>query len=251
MIDDTKILLVGTSDDIQNFPKSFFEDKVSEGYKILSYSNSIDYLENIKAPYHYWSFIDPNSLRLSIMANRDKYQLQDKILITANLYNEQFTNYFKTGYTCNALKKRDPQNWKRVLKLAPELDNIFNQHIKHPYKVIDGRKSTPIDFRDTCYIVRFAPLDNIDKFSCYLLPLTFYSFPMAKTIDVIGFGHFKEGRWYSTKILNWKDNRKGYSEFIKTYETFKNVLRNFIIKNDIKIKFQGKPSHFAKHLEIE
>ena len=46
----------------------------------------------------YYSFIDPNSLKMSIFDNLGKYDLSDKIVITANLYNaeEEFSNYLDT-----------------------------------------------------------------------------------------------------------------------------------------------------------
>ena len=52
---DTKLLIVGVSDDVLNFDKKFFETKKLEGYKILAYSNGIDYLLKINAPFDYYS----------------------------------------------------------------------------------------------------------------------------------------------------------------------------------------------------
>jgi hypothetical protein len=253
---DTKLLIVGTSQDISNYDKSFFELKRKEGFKILAYSNAIDYMFSINAPFDYYSFIDPNSLKMSVFDNLDRYDLSDKILITANLYNteKEFSNYFATGYTCFRLKKHDPINWKRIVQFVPKLNSIFKEYYKLDYKVLDGRISKSVDFSETCYIVRFGHSQELDKFSSYVLPLTFNAFPKATQIDIIGFGQFDLERWYTKNTIN-EDGNLGLSNhekqnYIKTYNIFKDTLRDYIIKKDIQLKFIGKSSIFAKHLEI-
>jgi len=253
---DTKLLIVGVSDDVLNFDKKFFETKKLEGYKILAYSNGIDYLLKINAPFDYYSFIDPNSLKMSILDNLGKYDLSDKIVITANLYNaeKEFSNYFATGYTCFKLKKRDPINWKRVIQFMPKLDSVFKKHCKLDYKVLDGTLKEYVDFSETCYIVRFGWQKELDKFSSFVLPLTFKAFPNATEIDVIGFGQFNSERYYTKNKINI-DGNLGLSKhekqnYIKTFNIFKDILREYILQKNIKLKFIGQPSIFAKHLEI-
>lgn len=239
MID--KILIVGTSSDLNQFDIDYFLQKKSEGYRIFSYSDSIMYLERIGISPDYWSFIDPNCLRRYYDRLESDF-FKDVHLVVPNLFDNRLRNFYKEEFSTKVLEK-DEVAYRTVLSL--NLSSYFTKYTKLPYKVVkyvmpkNGKYklSTSFDLRENYYLFK-RDGENFCKFTHTVLPLLIYYFKEVRHILSIGFGHYSLPRYCD------KNNRKGYFEYRETYTVAEDMLKANLNKYGIEITFDGAPSFF-------
>ena len=127
MID--KVLLVGPSNDINNFSREDILKYKSEGFIIFGYSDSLKFFIKNNLTPDYYTFLDP--LTISHYLNEiEKKCFKDTILITPNIYNDNLKGFFNMGYTCNSLKKNNSL-YQKIINI--NYLESFKDHITKTY----------------------------------------------------------------------------------------------------------------------
>jgi len=237
-----KLVLVGPSSDVGNFDSEFFQDKRKKGFEIMSFADSLLYLEKINITPEFWTFVDPFSLKRYYRRFNNSFY-KNITLITPDLYSNKFNNFFKAGYTCNSLKK-DPKIFEEITSLDFSL--FFDQHIKLDYKIINYSNSidNKYNFSDNLYIIQRKG-KNQCKFTHTLIPLLLYHFKELKEIVCIGFGHYNLSRYIEN------GNKKGYEEYKQSFHIVKELVKSNIKTRNIKITFEGQDSFFKQLIDNE
>lgn len=239
MID--KVLILGTSSDLNQFNTGYFLQKKSEGYKIFAYSDSIMYLERIGISPDYWSFLDPNCLRRYYDRLGSDF-FKDVHLVVPDLFDNRFQNFYKEEFSTKVLEK-DEVAYKTVSSL--NLSSYFTKYTKLPYKVVkyvmpkNGKYklSTSFDLRENYFLFKRED-NNFCKFTHILLPLLVYYFKELKHILSIGFGHYDLPRYCD------QNNTKGYDMFKMTFGVAEDMIKANLNKYGIELAFDGSPSFY-------
>jgi hypothetical protein len=231
-----KILVVGPSNDINNFSKNDFINYKTKGYTIFSYSDSLDFFIKNNITPDYFSFLDPYTLT-HYLDTFNKGFCKNTTLLTADIYKNALKGFFNLKYTCNRLKNNTIL-YNNVLNL--DFNQIFKKHIIKKYIKTNYNNFINCNFK-TEYSLLINPGYNFCKFSYILLPLLLNHFQNLEEIKIIGFGHYSVGRYYYSNT-----NNKGYEEFKDSYNQIKIPLKKTLIKNNIKISFDGKESYFKE-----
>lgn len=234
-----KLLIVGPSNDINNFSREDIIRYKSEGFDIFSFSDSLIFFLQKNINPDYYSFLDPFTLS-HYLNELEKGFCSKTTLITPDIYKNELEGFFGLGYTCNSLKKNH-KVYNKIINL--DLSNIFKTHIAKPYKITDFNNFINNDFKKNYYMLK-NPGYNFCKFSFIILPLILNHFKDLNELKVIGFGHYSVGRYFYKN-----GNNKGYEEFKNSYKKIKTPLKKELEKNNIKISFDGSES-FYKELSI-
>jgi len=235
-----KILLVGPSHRVTEMDKSYFEEKRDQGFTVVSYTGSIKYLQDIGFTPDYYSFLDP----LTIGSKIEKYE-QDPYfnsvsLLIADLYSDDLKGFFECGYTCNKLLRRQDlfdkfrslqfmKNFKHVYSYRPEVIDLRDKDNHTKYQ----------NFKNNLVLFSAYKQFNMDKFTCYLMPLVFRRFDNISEIRCIGFGDFTVDRIEKmTGNLSSGKKMDGYDAFKNTSQMISPVIREYLSINEINITFE-------------
>ena len=102
-----------------------------------------------------------------------------------------------------------------------------------------------IDFTKKLFFISGRAGENVDKFTCFLMPLVFYFFKYLKEIKTLGFGEFEQPR-YREQIAG-RNGRLGYNEFIETAERNLPLIKSHLEERGIKFSSETK-NFFSKKL---
>lgn len=251
-----KFLLTGPSPELKNYDKKYFQNKSEEGYKIVSYQQSIEYFHKIDFKPDHFCFLDPYGITCSLL--RDE-KLEEFILgpgsdiVCYDIYDisdfpksPEKTKFYSSGFTCNRLY-RDKEKLVRWSQFEKKLNN----NLDLPLKTLNFDCKSQEDFlqfigleqlRKNCYFFSHGSV-NPDKLTCFLLPMVINRFRDLDTIRMIAFGHFKEPRLYGGKL--------GYPEYMKTAETVSNIYKKMLKLGQIKIEFEIDDHNFYRDLLCE
>jgi len=229
-----KILLVGTSDDIQNFDKEYFQTKREEGYTICSYSNALDRFLEIDFIPDYWTFFDPFTVKYYNLGE-DFFKYIN--LLIPNIFDNGLENFFKLGFKGG--------NINRTPGLLHMLQNInigehFKTYTKVPNKGIPSSVNYTKVYDSTEYKLPTSTDKNFCKFSYFYLPFIIEYFDNIQEIKVLGFGHYELPRFGGGK------STRGYPEFVDSYHLVESKLISFLSEKKVKIRFEGKKSLYNK-----
>lgn len=227
-----KLLLTGTSSDLKAFDEQFFLEKRKEGYQIFSFSDSIVYLDALGISSDYFTYIDPHTIFTIKYMVSDISFLNDVTSIIPNIFDNDLEIFKRVGFT------------SPVCRIQNELDvfnTIYKNNIVPNAVLIDPviryiDDEAEIDFKSNFHMFNHQYL-NIDKFSCYLLPLIFYMFKELESVACVGFGHFEMKR-----LTN--DDTTDYSHYIHTFQSMEETIKKHLAATKIDIAFIGEKSLF-------
>ena len=241
-----KLLLVGPSNGISTMKKEFFAKKKTEGFTIVSFSSSLKFLLKLGVEVDYWSFIDPKTW-VYVGTRKDEGgkkiltfpDLSEVSILAPNFYDDKWDKFKKSGFTSSGIwfattvaARAMELQFRALIKNINYEATFKDVHFIKPKIIIIGKeKQENLDFGKQFYL--FRSKQNVDKFSCFLLPLCFYFFNDISEIECVGFGHFGVGRAVQTK------NKRGYPDFKKSFHLMKDSLKNYLEENQIDISFDG------------
>ena len=231
-----KILLVGTSDDINNFDKEYFQTKKEEGYIICSYSNALDRFLEIDFIPDYWTFFDPFTVKYYNLGD-DFFRLVT--LLIPNVFDNGLENFFKLGFKGGNIK-RTPGLLHMLQNI--DLGEFFSTYIKVPETGIPPSVHYTKVYDSLPFKVPTSSDKNFCKFTFFFLPFIVDYFKSIDEIKVIGFGHYDLPRFGGGK------STRGYPEFVDSYLLIQNKVKAFLSDRNIKIRFEGRESLY-KNLE--
>jgi len=236
-----KVLLVGSSKEIGNYGSEFFEKAKDDGFKILSFANSIALFRKIGVKPDYFSFVDPWTIGYLIdFFEKDSF-LNSTDLLIPNLFDNKFENFYKFGLTSSNLTS-NPELLSRVqsLKFFDNFKNVFN----YSAKCLDLREKVETrgsEFIRNLNVFSGFGTTNTDKLTAFLIPLVLYHFKYLKEIRTIGFGDFHTERFFSDR----KGHMGGYQEFFDTFVRIMPIFKKYFEEKDIKISFETD-NHYSK-----
>jgi len=238
-----KLLVVGTSGDIERFGKEVFDAAKENGIKIFSYGTSAIYLHSIGVKPDYYCFYDPTAIK-QVDDLMEEGFFKDTSLLVFDLYSNECKSFFKLKYSADILRNKKEK--RKFYAKEKEFGKYFKEYIKLPFEVKDEIEIRDL-FSKSLYRYNF-PRTKIHatscKFSFAVLPLIFFFFKNVKSIFVIGFGHYKMSRY-----IDQSPNR-GYRSYKSSYENYKEVLIEYIKEKKIRLKFLGSES-FYKDLDLD
>lgn len=264
-----KLLLVGPSSKIEVYGADYFEEKKKDGFKILAYSGAVHHFKDIGFKPDYFSFIDPNTISHNIdFFEKDPF-LNNTTLLIGDLYKDGFKDFFRLGLTCHTLKQK-AYLFERIktLKFLENFKNVFACEMKRAKGATSGHASEL--FKDTVecdliihvietnpvfnpYAMHHQPFskeflfisgrkgENMDKFTCFLMPLVFYFFKDLKEIKTLGFGEFNHPRYRVHDHSNIS-LKLGYKEFMTTAQRNLPLIKSHLKERDI--KFSSETDNF-------
>lgn len=242
MIQDVeKLLLIGPSSRIQSFNNKRFIQYRDEGYKLLCFTGAVSYLNGLQIQPDYFSFIDPNTFNVhyDIFTNNKTTFFSNTTLLIADLYDNNMKRFYEHNFTCNSFKK----NKKRFEQFTALefLDNFSSVYKKIPdtSQSIVKKEIPYYDYGKQFVLYNGERKINIDKFSCFLLPMVLNYFIDLTTISCIGFGDFDVGRYSH-------GHTKGYEEYKKSFSTVLLNLKTNLAQRKIDIDF-AHDNFYSKH----
>ncbi len=230
-----KLLLVGPSAKIKEYSTDYFKKKKEDGFEVLSYTGSIYHFKKINFKPDYFSFIDPNTIASDINFFESDSFFNNINLLIADLYREGFKDFFNKGFTCNNLKMRT-----ELFERAKTLN--FFKNFKNVFAVKMRRIEVPSeepDFSKEFSFISEGQGKNMDKFTCFLMPLVFYFFEDLKEIKTLGFGEFSYPRY---KEETASRTGRGYEEFMASATKNLYLIKSQLMERDI--KFSSETDNF-------
>jgi len=229
-----KLLLVGPSSKIKEYSTDYFKEKKEDGFEVLSYTGSIYHFKKINFKPDYFSFIDPNTIASDInLFERDSFFNNTNLLI-ADLYRNGFKVFFDKGFTCNNLKMRTELFEKtKTLKFLENFKNVFAVKMRRA-EVLSEEPNFAKEFS----FISEGLGKNMDKFTCFLMPLVFHFFKNLKEIKTLGFGEFSYPRYKEETDRTGR----GYEEFMESAENNLHLIKAHLKERDI--KFSSETDNF-------
>lgn len=219
-----KLLLIGPSSRIQSFGNERFIQYRDEGYKLLCFSGAVSYFSSLGIQPDYFSFIDPNtfSVHYDIFTNKETDFFNNTALVIADLYDNKMKRFREHDFTSDSFKKNNKNRFEQFVAL--EFFDIFSSVFKKIPDISQSiiEKEIPYcDYEKQFVLYTGKKKVNIDKFSCFLIPMVLNYFTDLTTISCIGFGDFDVGRYSH-------GHRKGYEEYKKSFSmVIANLKTNF------------------------
>ena len=218
----SKILLVGPGASTSNYKIDFFQEKRKQGYKILCYTGAINHFKTINFSPDFFSFIDPFTIGKDIEFFENSSLLSPTHLLIADLYENNFDKFYKSSLTCDSLQtNKDRYNRVTSLKFFSSFKGVFAIEMETLFNEI---KDVDVDFSSKFFLLRLTK-QNIDKFTCFLMPLVLFFFKNLKEIKTIGFGNFDEARLDGSKL--------GYAEYIESTKKTSPMINKELKKRSI------------------
>ena len=130
------------------------------------------------------------------------------------------------------------------------LANIYNAMVYKETANISAEwlsigQTEELDFTKELFFISGRAGENLDKFTCFLMPLVFYFFKDLKEIKTLGFGEFNHPR-YREQIAG-RNGSLGYDDFIETAERNLPLIKSHLKERDIKFSSETK-NFFSKRL---
>ena len=241
-LDNTQLLVVGTSGSAAKYGKDFFEKKKDEGYRILSYSgNSLVFLYDIDLRPDFFAFFDPfaYSMGLSHIGIDNKAWLNTTACIGYDY--TSFNSLLNTNRTLNGSETFGFTDFLR----NPESVNLYKSHPPgEVFKECYCKTPTPIQFDQTedinlseeLYMIRNYG-NELDKLTYYLLPLIFNFFTNLSRLELLGFGTFNYDRYSGAS--------GSYGEYISAYDQILPHLKKIKINQKVDITLEEE-SYFKE-----
>jgi len=231
-----KLLVIGPSERITKLSYEDYAKYRKSGYKLFAYSGSVQYLKEIGVSPDYYSFMDPNTYRRHTECFESDY-FKNTCLVAADLYHNDLERFREYGYTCKTFSQQERELFHKFT-LLEFLDNfkqtnfyqasgitcIFSREYAEKYA-----QELWIRWSDE-YRMFKATRSNIDKFSCFLLPLLLHVFRDLKEIKCVGFGDLDVGR------VAWGGQR-GFKQFAQTFHYVLPVVKRQLASEGISISF--------------
>ena len=240
--------MVGPTRKIQDYNVDYFYTARQQEYKIITWSGGINLFRDIGFAPDYYSFLDPLSMMWydEISVFKNSVINENTSLILADIYDNIFTDedkseYYKLGYTCDKAKKKSS-----FLKKEFE-EQIKNNNFKKTIKIkpnnipIDSVNSF-IDFKKSFHILTDFGNDT-DKLTSFLIPIVLYYFKNITEIKCLGFGDINRnktiGRYMDKKYgrSSWVSKQQDL-RFLKNYKKNIPIIDKFFKKYSINFNFE-------------
>ena len=235
-----KILLIGPSERIREVEKDYFKKKKEEKFVTLAYTGAITYLQEIDFTPDYYSFLDPLTIGSRIESFESDPYYNEIILLSLNFYEDDLSDFFKSGLTCNKLLRQ-----KQAFDKFRSMNFVenFKEYITHKPKIVDLRNKKDYlrsqDFTNESVFYSGYKTINVDKFTCYLLPLIFKNFKNIMEVHCVGFGDFDVERVEKmSDIFSSGKKKDGYEHYKKTAEMVSPAIRFYLKNKKIKLTFE-------------
>ena len=235
-----EIYLIGPGSSKSEFDTDKLKNKI-----IFQFSDDLRWYDKTNIYPTYWSFLDPTSTTYIVKNYKNKiYNLNwfEGLKQNTNIIFNDFQGtdlFYDLGFTTKLGKIWNKNEFGK--HILPATCSYFKDTIKLQSIVLNNNFSQlyTTNYKDVCPIIQHE--SNIDKFTCYVLPLVISYFSDLKHINCIGFGDFD-----SPRMCN--NSSSGYSGYMKSYDLVKNDIIELLKYKNITIYFHNKNSYF-KDLE--